>query len=87
MRKILVKLICISSTEKLPRYCALNYRLYFYTVIHLNTAIIREKEKFEALFQHASLGILVANEKGLIEMVNACLLEQFNYPSADQLIA
>ncbi len=60
--------------------------MYFYTVIHLNNAILREKEKFEALFQHASLGILVANEKGLIEMVNACLLEQFNYPSADELI-
>lgn len=48
--------------------------------------MLKEKEKFEALFQHASLGILVANEKGIIEMVNACLLEQFAYASAQELV-
>ncbi len=42
-------------------------------------ALIREKERFEALFEYASMGILVANEKGIIEMVNNYLLIQFGY--------
>ena len=48
--------------------------------------ILREKEKFEALFQYASLGILVANDKGKIQMVNNYLLKQFGYATADELM-
>ncbi len=42
--------------------------------------------KFEALFQHASMGILVANEKGQITMANTFLLDQFGYPTPDELV-
>lgn len=44
------------------------------------------QQKFEALFQHASMGILVANASGEIELVNNFLLEQFGYFVADELI-
>lgn len=46
----------------------------------------QEKEKFEALFQHASMGILVANAKAEILLVNHFLLNQFDYESEDELI-
>ena len=49
-------------------------------------ALIKEKEKFEALFEYASMGILVANEKGIIEMANHFLLSQFGYESNDELV-
>ncbi len=49
-------------------------------------ALVREKEKFEALFEHASLGILVANEKGIIELVNNFLLSQFGYSEKSELV-
>lgn len=49
-------------------------------------ALIKEKEKFEALFEYASLGILVANENGTIELVNAFLLGQFGYSDKQQLV-
>lgn len=48
--------------------------------------IVKEKERFEALFEYASMGILVANEKGIIEMVNTFLLHQFGYDQKDELI-
>ena len=48
--------------------------------------LIREKEKFEALFRFASLGILVVNQAGEIIMANNFLLSQFNYESAEELI-
>jgi PAS domain S-box-containing protein len=40
---------------------------------------IKEKERFEALFEYASMGILVANDRGIIEMANNFLLGQFGY--------
>ena len=46
----------------------------------------QEKEKFEALFQYASMGILVANTKAEIILVNNFLLAQFGYKSQDDLI-
>lgn len=46
----------------------------------------KEKEKFEALFEHASMGIVVTNEKGEIDIVNKCLLGQFGYASAEELV-
>ena len=48
--------------------------------------LLTEKQKFEALFQYASLGILVVNESGEIILANNFLLSQFNYNNADELI-
>ncbi|MEO7524211.1 MAG: PAS domain-containing sensor histidine kinase [Ferruginibacter sp.] len=49
-------------------------------------ALLREKEKFEALFEYASLGILVANQNGKIELVNGYILNQFGYQNKSDLI-
>lgn len=46
----------------------------------------QEKEKFEALFQYASMGILVASKTGEILMANNFLLSQFGYGSQEELI-
>ncbi|HMU10169.1 MAG TPA: ATP-binding protein [Ferruginibacter sp.] len=46
----------------------------------------QEKEKFEALFQYASMGILVASKTGEILMANNFLLSQFGYSSQEELI-
>jgi PAS domain S-box-containing protein len=46
----------------------------------------QEKEKFEALFQFASMGIVVANAKAEILLVNNFLLKQFGYSSPDELV-
>ncbi|MGG9972579.1 PAS domain-containing sensor histidine kinase [Ferruginibacter sp. SUN002] len=48
--------------------------------------LLREKEKFEALFQYASLGILVVNKNGEIILVNNFLLTQFGYADTSELI-
>jgi PAS domain S-box-containing protein len=48
--------------------------------------LLTEKQKFEALFQYASLGILVVNELGEIILANSFLLSQFNYDRAEELI-
>lgn len=47
--------------------------------------IQEEKERFEALFQHASMGIVVSNAKAEILLVNNFLIKQFGYTSADEL--
>ena len=44
-----------------------------------------EQEKFKAVFQNASLGILVINKSGIIMLVNDFLLEQFGYSDVDEL--
>ena len=46
----------------------------------------QEKEKFEALFQHASMGILVANAQAEILLINHFFLKQFGYSKEDELI-
>lgn len=46
----------------------------------------RAEEKFEAIFQNASLGILVVNEEGKIILANAFLLKQFGYEDAEELV-
>ena len=46
---------------------------------------IEGSEKFEALFQYASIGILVIDEKGDIQIANNFLLKQFGYDLADEL--
>ncbi len=42
--------------------------------------------RFEALFQHASVGIMVTNSKGEIELANNYLLKLFGYENSDELI-
>jgi len=44
-----------------------------------------ENEGFAALFQHASVGILVADSTGEILLANGFLLKQFGYDSEDEL--
>ena len=45
-----------------------------------------EKIKFDALFQYASIGILVVNQKAEIIMANTCLLSQFDYTDIGELL-
>ena len=47
----------------------------------------QEKEKFEALFQFASMGILVANEKGEILLVNNSIITVYNLPTRSFTVA
>ena len=48
--------------------------------------ILKEKERFEALFEYASMGIVVANAKGIIELANQYLLNLFGYTNIDELL-
>lgn len=45
-----------------------------------------EQEKFKAVFQNASLGILVINQLGTITLANDFLLKQFGYLKSEELI-
>lgn len=45
-----------------------------------------EQEKFKAIFQNASLGILVINQAGVITLANDFLLDQFGYADNGELI-
>jgi PAS domain S-box-containing protein len=45
-----------------------------------------EKIKFEALFEYASIGILVVNQQGEIILANTFLLSQFGYADANELV-
>src|SRR5690349_20167310 len=40
---------------------------------------------FDALFLNASMGIMVANDKGIIELANPFLLKQFGYTEDEVL--
>lgn len=42
--------------------------------------------QFEALFEYASMGILVASNKGEVMLANTFLLQQFGYDKAEELI-
>lgn len=52
----------------------------------MSKKILAEDEKFEALFQYASMGILVANEDGEIILANKFLLQLFGYSNQDLLL-
>ncbi len=52
----------------------------------MNKLLLGEQEKFKAVFQNASLGILVINEEGNITLANNFLLTQFGYTSSEELI-
>lgn len=45
-----------------------------------------QDQRFEALFQNASLGMLVANDQGEIVLVNNFTVSAFGYANADELI-
>lgn len=47
---------------------------------------LKENEKFDALFQFASMGIMVADATGEIILANNFLLKQFGYDSAAELV-
>jgi PAS domain S-box-containing protein len=48
--------------------------------------LIQEQEKFKAIFQNASLGILVINQFGNIALANDFLIKEFGYDNVDELI-
>jgi PAS domain S-box-containing protein len=48
--------------------------------------MISDKERFEAFFEFASMGILVADQHGKIIMANQLLLQQFGYEQRSALI-
>lgn len=48
--------------------------------------LLREQEKFKAVFQNASLGILVIDESGTITLANNFLIELFGYSHEDELV-
>ncbi len=48
--------------------------------------LIQEQEKFRAIFQNASLGILVIDQSGNISLANDYLVREFGYDNADELI-
>lgn len=52
----------------------------------MNKLLLSEQEKFKAIFQNASLGILVINQSGNITLANDFLINQFGYSNADELI-
>jgi PAS domain S-box-containing protein len=52
----------------------------------MDKLLLREQEKFKAIFQNASLGILVINSDGDIILANTFLLNQFGFSDADELI-
>jgi PAS domain S-box-containing protein len=52
----------------------------------MDKLLLREQEKFKAIFQNASLGILVIDQSGNITLANDFLLNQFGYSDANELI-
>jgi len=48
--------------------------------------VLNENEKFEALFQFASLGIIIVNNEGEIILANNFSLKQFGYADINELI-
>ncbi|HXR83024.1 MAG TPA: ATP-binding protein [Hanamia sp.] len=52
----------------------------------MNKLLAGEQEKFQAIFQNASLGILVINNSGTITLANDFLLKQFGYSNANELV-
>ncbi len=51
----------------------------------MDIAFKKEKDRFEALFEYASMGIVVTDEHGKIEMANHFLLTQFGYENNEEL--
>lgn len=52
----------------------------------MNNALKKEKDRFQALFEYASIGIVVTDSNGQIEMVNHFLMSQFGYSETRELV-
>jgi PAS domain S-box-containing protein len=52
----------------------------------MESELKKEQEKFQALFEHASMGIVVTNSTGEMVIVNKYLLGQFGYTEPGELI-
>ncbi len=52
----------------------------------MDKLLLREQEKFQAIFQNASLGILVINSNGKIVLANDFLLKQFGYNHVEEIL-
>ncbi len=52
----------------------------------MESELKKEQEKFQALFEHASMGIVVTNSKGEITIANKYLLAQFGYTQVTDLV-
>lgn len=52
----------------------------------MDTALKKEKDRFQALFEYANIGIVVTNACGKIEMVNQYLMAQFGYQATTELV-
>jgi PAS domain S-box-containing protein len=52
----------------------------------MDKLLLREQEKFKAVFQNASLGILVVDETGTITLANNFLITLFGYSDESELI-
>ncbi len=52
----------------------------------MDSELKKEQEKFQALFEHASMGIVVTNARGEIQLVNKYLLGQFGYHDVAELV-
>src|SRR5665647_707174 len=52
----------------------------------MDKILLREQEKFQAVIQNASLGILVINSLGTVILANNFLLNLFGYSEEDELI-
>lgn len=52
----------------------------------MHNELQKEKEKFEALFNYASIGIVVTDATGKIVMANNFLLAQFGYGEQEELL-
>jgi len=59
-----------------------------FSAVKSNASIemVKENERFEALFEYASMGILVANADGVIQMANGYLVKQFGYDSKNEIL-
>lgn len=47
--------------------------------------LLLEKQRFEALFKYATMGILVTNDRGAIVMANSFVLKEFGYREEEML--
>jgi len=52
----------------------------------MDGALKKEKNRFQALFEYANIGIVVTDSNGQIEMVNHYLMAQFGYNETRELV-
>lgn len=52
----------------------------------MDKLLLGEQEKFKAIFQNASIGILVVNQQGEIILANSFVVNQFGYDNQEEII-